>query len=215
MDSEIDLEALQQTTRGLLPETLGIRFLSASRDCVEAELFVSEALCTTPGVMHGGAIMAFADTLGAYATVLNLPPRAGTTTIESKTNFFSKAPSQARVRGVCVPLHKGRRTLVWQTRISREDERLVALVTQTQIVLPPELSAEEQLAGLFATGETLDRQELLGRLERSGGALYRGWAEHESDPDTRAALLAAADREDQNAEVLEALVARRAKDSSK
>lgn len=205
----MDLAALQQTTRGLFPETLGVRLLRAEPDCIEAELDVTEALCTTPGVMHGGALMAFADTLGAYGTVLNLPAGAGTTTIESKTNFFAKAPSRAKVRGECRPLHKGRRTLVWQTRISREDGRLVALVTQTQIVLPREVPAEEQLVGLFAEGETLDHQDLLARLERSGGALYRGWAEHESDPDARAALLAAAGREDQNAEVLEGLVARR------
>ncbi len=81
--------------------------------------------------------MAFADTLGAYGTFLNLPEGARTTTIESKTNFFSKAPSEAKVTGECRPLHRGRRTMVWQTRVSREDGRLVALVTQTQMVLPP------------------------------------------------------------------------------
>ncbi len=206
---EMDLATVQQTTQGLLPETLGVQFLRAEPDCIEAELFVTEALCTTPGVMHGGAIMAFADTLGAYGTVLSLSPGDGTTTIESKTNFFSKAPSQAKVRGECRPLHKGRRTMVWQTRITREDGRLVALVTQTQIVLPREVSAEEQLGALFADGGTLDRQDLLARLERSGGALYRGWAGQETDPEAKAALLAAAEREDENAVVLEELVARR------
>jgi uncharacterized protein (TIGR00369 family) len=205
----MDLETLQGTTQGLLPETLGIRFTQASPDLVEAELFVREDLCTTPGVMHGGAIMAFADTLGAYATVLNLPPGAGTTTIESKTNFFSKAPSEAKVTGECRPLHRGRRTMVWQSRVSREDGRLVALVTQTQIVLPRELAPAEQLGALFASGETHDHQSLLATLERSGGVLYRGWAEQESDPETKAALLAAAEREDENALVLEELVRRR------
>ena len=205
----MDLEALQKTTAGLLPETLGIRFTKAEPDLVEAELFVREDLCTLPGVMHGGAIMAFADTLGAYGTALNLPAGAGTTTIESKTNFFSKAPSQAPVTGECRPLHKGQRTMVWQTKVSRADGRLVALVSQTQIVLPPQQSAEQQMAGLFAEGDTQGHQELLARLERSGGALYRAWAEQESDPEARAALLAAAEREDQNAEVLEALVAKR------
>ncbi len=205
----MDLETIQQTTKGLLPETLGVRFTRTDPDGVEAELFVREELCTTPGVMHGGAIMAFADTLGAYGTVLNLPPGAGTTTIESKTNFFSKAPSQAKVMGACAPLHKGRRTQVWQTRVTREDGRLVALVSQTQIVLPRELSAEEQMGALFADGETVDHQALLSRLERTGGALYRAWAEHERDAADKAALLAAADREDENAAVLEALVAKR------
>jgi 1,4-dihydroxy-2-naphthoyl-CoA hydrolase len=135
---ELTLEQIQQTTAGLFAEVLGIRFLTADPDCVKAEIDVTEALCTTPGVMHGGAIMAFADTLGAYATVLNLPAGAGTTTIESKTNFFSKAPSEATVTGECRPLHRGRRTMVWETTITRADGRMVAKVTQTQIVLPPE-----------------------------------------------------------------------------
>ena len=205
----MDLETLQATTRGLLPEVLGIRFTKAEPDLIEAELFVKDELCTTPGVMHGGAIMAFADTLGAYGTVLNLPAGAGTTTIESKTNFFSKAPSQAPVTGECRPLHKGRRTMVWQTRVSRSDGRLVALVSQTQIVLPRELSPQEQMGSLFSSGETLDHQGLLASLERSGGAMYRAWAAQEEDAEARAALLAAADREDENARVLEDLVQRR------
>lgn len=205
----MDLETIQRTTAGLLPELLGVHFTKVEPDLIEAELFVRDDLCTTPGVMHGGAIMAFADTLGAYATVLNLPPGAGTTTIESKTNFFSKAPSQAPVLGECRPLHKGRRTMVWQTKVSRADGRLVALVTQTQIVLPAEQTAAQQLGALFAKGETTDHQSLLATLERSGGAMYRAWAAQETDPDARDALLAAAEREDQNAEVLESLVARK------
>jgi uncharacterized protein (TIGR00369 family) len=212
MGALMDLETVQRTTAGLLPELLGIRFTRVEPDSIEAELLVKDELCTTPGVMHGGAIMAFADTLGAYGTALNLPPGAGTTTLESKTNFFSKAPSGAPVRGECRPLHKGSRTMVWQTRVSRADGRLVALVTQTQIVLPAERSPQEQLAALFAKGETLDHQNLLASLERSGGALYRAWAEKEKDPRAREALLAAAEREDQNAEVLEALVAQRSRE---
>jgi len=206
----MDLQTIQKTTEGFLPELLGIEFTRADADGVDARMFVRDALCTTPGVLHGGAIMAFADTLGAYGTVFNLPPGAGTTTIESKTNFFSKAPSEAAVAGECRPLHKGRRTLVWQTRVSRDDGRLVALVTQTQIVLPAERSPTEQLAALFATGETADHQALLATLERSGGALYRAWAQAETDPKAREALLEAADREDQNAETLEKLLRERA-----
>ena len=205
----MDLETIQKTTAGLLPDLLGIEFTRADADGIDAELFVKDELCTTPGVMHGGAIMAFADTLGAYGTVLNLPPGAGTTTIESKTNFFSKAPSQAPVLGECRALHKGRRTMVWQTRVSRSDGRLVALVSQTQIVLPAELSPAEQMASLFATGETLDHQGLLASLERSGGALYRAWAEQETDAQAKEALLAAAEREDLNAAVLEEIVQKR------
>lgn len=79
--------------------------------------------------------MAFADTLGACATVLNLPEGAATTTIESKTNFFAPAPAGTKIIGECTPLHRGRRTMVWQTRITSEEGRLLALVTQTQLVL--------------------------------------------------------------------------------
>jgi uncharacterized protein (TIGR00369 family) len=86
-------------------------------------------------VLHGGAIMAFADTLGALGTLLNLPEGAGTTTIESKTNFVAPAPVGTRVVGEATPVHRGRRTLLWQTRISTPEGRLVALVMQTQLVL--------------------------------------------------------------------------------
>ncbi len=79
--------------------------------------------------------MAFADTLGALATVVNLPPGATTTTLESKTNFFAPAPVGTTVTGECTPLHRGRRTMAWQTRITNADGRLLALVTQTQMVL--------------------------------------------------------------------------------
>jgi uncharacterized protein (TIGR00369 family) len=80
--------------------------------------------------------MAFADTLGAIGTVVNLPQGARTTTIESKTNFLSAAPQGSRVLGTSTPVHRGRTTMVWQTRIESESGRLVALVTQTQMVLP-------------------------------------------------------------------------------
>jgi 1,4-dihydroxy-2-naphthoyl-CoA hydrolase len=116
-------------------ETLGIRYLSAEPDRVTAEMEVREALCTTPTVLHGGAMMAFADSLGACATVLNLSPGKSTTTIESKTNFFAPAALGIKVIGECVPLHRGRRTMVWQTRITSPEGRLLAMVTQTQMVL--------------------------------------------------------------------------------
>lgn len=114
---------------------LGIEYVSASRDKVVAEMVVREDLCTRPAVLHGGAIMAFADTLGAAGTVLNLPEGAGTTTIESKTNFIAAAPLGTRVTGEATPVHRGRRTMVWQTRIATAEGKLVALVTQTQMVL--------------------------------------------------------------------------------
>lgn len=128
-------EQLQQAIKGLFPELLGIRFLEASPEMVRAEMTVRSDLTTVPGVAHGGAIMAFADTLGAAGTVLNLPPGAATTTIESKTNFISAAPVGSRLIGETVPLHRGRRTMVWQTRVTTEDGKLVALVVQTQMVL--------------------------------------------------------------------------------
>jgi uncharacterized protein (TIGR00369 family) len=131
-----DLERLKQMA---LPfaELMGVRFTAASRDKVEAELAVRDDLCTRPAVLHGGAIMAFADTLGAAATVLNLPEGMWTTTVESKTNFLSSAAAGSVVKGETTPVHRGRQTMVWQTRILREDGRLVALVTQTQLVLEP------------------------------------------------------------------------------
>lgn len=116
-------------------ELLGIEYVSAEPDKVVAELTVRPELCTRPEVMHGGAIMAFADTLGAVATVLNLPEGAGTTTIESKSNFLAAAPIGTRVRGETTPVHRGRRTMVWQTRVTTAEGKLVALVTQTQMVL--------------------------------------------------------------------------------
>jgi len=131
-----DLERLQQSA---LPfaTLLGIRYLSAAKERVTAELAVREELCTRPAVLHGGAIMAFADTLGAAATVLNLPEGAGTTTLESKTNFLAPAPVGGKVLGESTPVHRGKRTMVWQTRVTTGEGRLVALVTQTQMVLEP------------------------------------------------------------------------------
>ena len=116
-------------------DLLGIRYLTATRECVTAELDVRDELCGRPAVLHGGAIMSLADTLGACATVLNLAEGAGTTTIESKTNFIAPAPVGTKVIAECTPLHRGKRTMVWQTRITSEEGRLLAVVTQTQMVL--------------------------------------------------------------------------------
>jgi uncharacterized protein (TIGR00369 family) len=114
---------------------LGIELVSVTAEKIVAELSVREDLCTRPAILHGGAIMAFADTLGAIGTVVNLPEDAGTTTIESKTNFIGPAPVGTRITGEAVPLHRGKRTMVWQTRITTAEGRLVAIVTQTQLVL--------------------------------------------------------------------------------
>lgn len=116
-------------------ELLGMRFIEAGKDRVVAELTVREELCTRPAMIHGGAIMAFGDTLGAAGTILNLPGGAGTTTLESKTNFIAGAPLGSRLIGEATPVHRGRRTQVWTTRISTAEGKLVAIVTQTQMVL--------------------------------------------------------------------------------
>jgi len=131
------MDLLTQINEAMLPfaELLGIEFISAAPDKVVAEMTVREDLCTRPAVQHGGAIMALADTLGATGTIVNLPQGAGTTTIESKTNFVAPAPVGTRVIGETTPIHRGRRTMIWQTRISTLEGRLVALVTQTQLVL--------------------------------------------------------------------------------
>ncbi len=129
-------ETIQQRLKGIFPELLGIRLTEVTPERVLAELTVRPELCTAGGVMHGGAFMAFADTLGAVGTIANLPPGARTTTIESKTNFIGAAPVGSRVIGESTPLHRGKTTMVWQTRISAESGKLLALVTQTQMVLP-------------------------------------------------------------------------------
>jgi 1,4-dihydroxy-2-naphthoyl-CoA hydrolase len=131
------MDALTRLNELKLPfaELMGIAFTEATPDRVVGAMQVRAELCTRPAVLHGGAIMAFADTLGAAGTILNLPDGAGTTTIESKTNFLAAAPEGTRITGEATPLHRGRRTMVWQTRITTEEGRLVAVVTQTQLVL--------------------------------------------------------------------------------
>ncbi len=117
---------------------LGIKLTNLSPERVEAELTVRPELATVPDILHGGAIMALADNLGGVATVVNLPKGARTATIESKTNFFAAIPVGETAHAECTALHRGRTTMVWQTRITRNDGRLCALVIQTQIVIPAE-----------------------------------------------------------------------------
>jgi 1,4-dihydroxy-2-naphthoyl-CoA hydrolase len=114
---------------------MGVKFVEADKDRVVATLVVREDLCTMNQIIHGGAIMALADTVGAAATVLNLPEGAGTTTIESKTNFVGPAQAGTTVKATATPIHRGRRTQVWQTRLETDAGKLVAVVTQTQMVL--------------------------------------------------------------------------------
>jgi uncharacterized protein (TIGR00369 family) len=131
------MEIFERIARQPLPfaELLGIEVVSAAADRIVGRMMVRDDLCTRPDVLHGGAIMAFADTLGALGTIANVPEGAGTTTIESKTNFVAPAPVGTQIIGEATPIHRGRRTMIWQTRITNTEGRLVALVTQTQLVL--------------------------------------------------------------------------------
>ena len=131
----LDTAAVQAFIDPLFPGLMGVRLLELAPERVLAELEVRADLCTSGGILHGGAYMAFADTIGAVATVANLKEGETTTTIESKTNFFAAIPLGDTARAECTPLHKGRTTMVWQTKITRGDGRLAALVTQTQMVL--------------------------------------------------------------------------------
>jgi len=117
-------------------ELKGVTFTEASADRVVAQMLVRPDLCTLHHTIHGGAVMALADSVGAAATVINLPENAkGTTTVESKTNFIGGAKEGVVVIATATPVHRGRRTQVWQTRIETDDGRLVAIVTQTQLLL--------------------------------------------------------------------------------
>src|SRR5262245_63509367 len=131
-------ESVQKYVADPLPfaKLLGLELVAIAPDRVEAVLRVREELCTRPAVLHGGALMALADTLGAMATVANLAEGTTTTTIESKTNFFAAIPVGDTARAECTPLHRGRTTMVWQTRVTRSDGRLAALVIQPQLVIP-------------------------------------------------------------------------------
>jgi uncharacterized protein (TIGR00369 family) len=131
----MDLATRLQQELPPLPRWMGITVTHAEPDRVVAELTVREELCTSGDIMHGGSIMAFADTVGALGTIVNLREGQGTTTLESKTNFFAGSPVGARLIAEATPLHRGRRTQVWETRITNAEGRLVAKVTQTQMVL--------------------------------------------------------------------------------
>jgi 1,4-dihydroxy-2-naphthoyl-CoA hydrolase len=128
------IDSLQKTLPGF-PAHLGMVFTEASPNRVTATMVVREDLCTETKSIHGGALMAFADTLGAVATIINIPREKWTTTIESKTNFIAPAPAGTKLVGQTTPLHKGSRTHIWETVITREDGKVVAKTTQTQMVL--------------------------------------------------------------------------------
>ena len=131
----MDLPALEQLLKPLLPGLMGMKLTNVAPDRVSGEMEVRPDLCTTGGILHGGATMAFADTLGAVGTFLNLSAGQRTTTTDSSTKFIAGAKVGTRVTAESVALHRGRTTMVWQTSIRNAEGKLAAIVTQTQLVL--------------------------------------------------------------------------------
>jgi uncharacterized protein (TIGR00369 family) len=131
----IPVAAVQARLQPLLPGLMGLQLTEVGPDRIVATMQVRPDLCTTGDILHGGAVMAFADTLGAVGTFVNLPEGKGTTTVESSTKFLGAAKAGSTVTGESTPLHKGRTTMVWQTMVRGEGGKLCAVVTQTQLVL--------------------------------------------------------------------------------
>jgi len=129
------VEAIQRILDPVFPGLMGVRLLTLEPERVVAELVVRPDLCTLGGILHGGAYMAFADTLGAVGTVVNLPQGKRTTTTDSSTKFIGGARVDTTVTGECIALHRGRTTMVWQTTIRSAEGKLCAVVTQTQLIL--------------------------------------------------------------------------------
>jgi 1,4-dihydroxy-2-naphthoyl-CoA hydrolase len=127
--------SIQELFEPLFPGLMGVKLSEVTADRVVARLEVRPDLCTTGEILHGGALMAFADTLGAVGTFANLPEGKRTTTIESSTKFIRAAKVGTTVTGECEAFHRGKTTMVWQTQIKSEDGKLCAVVTQTQLVL--------------------------------------------------------------------------------
>ena len=127
---------MSQTATGMpFANLMGVELIERAKDRVVGRLVVREDLCTAGSILHGGAFMAFADALGAIGGHLNLPEGARTTTLESKTNFLGSAKVGTTITGEATPLHIGRRSSVWQTRITSAEGKLLALVTQTQMTV--------------------------------------------------------------------------------
>ena len=142
----LDLPAIQQRLEPIFPGLIGVKLLEVSPERVLAEMEVTPRLCTTGAILHGGAHMAFADTLGAVGTVLNLPPGTFTTTTDSSTKFIAAAKVGTSVHGESVALHRGRTTMVWQTSITNVQGKLCAVVTQTQLVLEAKAAPQRPAA---------------------------------------------------------------------
>ena len=131
----MDVAAVQKLVDSIFPGLMGVRITVAEPDRIVGEMTVRPDLCTSGGTLHGGAYMAFADTLGAIGTVVNLVPGKRTTTTDSSTKFMTGAKVNTVVTGESTPLHKGRTTQVWQTMIRNDQGKLCAVVTQTQLIM--------------------------------------------------------------------------------
>jgi 1,4-dihydroxy-2-naphthoyl-CoA hydrolase len=131
----LSIEAIQELLAPLFPGLMGVRIVELSAERVVAEMIARADLCTSGGLLHGGAYMAFADTLGAVGTIVNLPEGKRTTTTDSSTKFIGAARVNTTVVGECIALHRGRTTMVWQTSVRSDQGKLCALVTQTQLVM--------------------------------------------------------------------------------
>ncbi len=130
------IAVIQELIKPLFPGLMGMQLTEVTPERITASMEVRPELCTVGEILHGGALMAFADTLGGIATFVNLERGARTTTIESKTNFLGAMPVGTRIVGECTPLHRGKTTMVWQTPVKSENGKLCAVVIQTQMVLP-------------------------------------------------------------------------------
>jgi len=130
-----DAAAVQAMLDPLFPGLMGVRLTTLAPDRITAAMLVRPDLCTSGGILHGGAYMAFADTLGAVGTVVNLGAGQRTTTTASSTKFIAGAKLGSTVTGESIALHRGRTTHVWQTMIRNDQGKLCAVVTQTQLIM--------------------------------------------------------------------------------
>ena len=131
----ITIEQFQAVVDSMFPGLMGVQLTAVALDKISATMRVRPDMCTSGKTLHGGAFMAFADTLGAIGTVANLGPGKRTVTTDSNTHFIGSAPVDTTVTGESVALHRGRTTQVWQTTVRAESGKVCAVVVQTQIVL--------------------------------------------------------------------------------
>ncbi len=149
----LSIETMHKHIAGLFPGLIGVKLVEMTPERVVAHLAVRPDLCTAGGIMHGGAYMAFADTLGAIGTVVNMERGKRTTTTDSSTKFIGGAKVGTTVVGESIPLHRGRTTQVWQTSIRTLEGKLCAVVTQTQLILEAPPSQQPEPAQRGAGGQ--------------------------------------------------------------